>query len=280
MTAMRATLFLIGLGLAPFALCQSQSGETARTHACKLEVTSIHESKRDHTPRLSDRGDGTILQGLNTSPLDLLLRAFLARDKQYLAGYPSWVESDAYDLLAKIPLDEISTHCLSEISGSSEAIRHLLQERFALKFHTEERQIQIFALIIAKGGPKLKPSTATSDFIAKNPDGQYFFDNPPPTARVQYGDIRKLIGIISGAAGHQVLDQTGITGRYDFVLKWDSWSAPWWPPDWPLPQLKPGDEAGPPIFTAVREQLGLELRPIKVKVPVTVIDHIERPSPN
>ena len=77
------------------------------------------------------------------------------------------------------------------------------------------------------------------------------------------------------AVGRRVIDRTGLTGRFDFDLEW----TPLVTPPGPAPPGVPSD-AGPTIFTALQEQLGLKLESTKETIPVLVIDSVNQPSPN
>jgi bla regulator protein blaR1 len=88
--------------------------------------------------------------------------------------------------------------------------------------------------------------------------------------------MRFLAEDLSDSLGRRVVDQTGLTGRYDFSLTWT--------PDNSAQAVNgssgSGQVLGPSLFTAIEEQLGLRLVPVKAPVDVVVIDHIERPSVN
>ena len=95
--------------------------------------------------------------------------------------------------------------------------------------------------------------------------------------------METLTRLLTSRLGRTVIDQTGLTGRYDFKLDWspdmrtttDDASS-----NGAQPGLLPAAPSGPSIFTAVQEQLGLKLEPQKGPVEILVIDHAERPSAN
>ena len=87
-------------------------------------------------------------------------------------------------------------------------------------------------------------------------------------------EMRQLISALSQATGRTVLDQTGLTGRYDLTLTWTPDTAE------SADAASPLDISGASIFTAIQEQLGLKLEPTKAPVPVLVIERLERPSAN
>lgn len=102
------------------------------------------------------------------------------------------------------------------------------------------------------------------------------------TVKGQETPIANLATELSTQLGRMVLDRTGLTGKYDFVLKWtpDDSQAPSGSNLNGQPAPIAADPGGPVLFTAIQEQLGLKLEPGKGPVEVIVIDHIERPSGN
>ena len=156
-------------------------------------------------------------------------------------------------------------------------IRKLLVDRFQLKFHTEKKELPVYAMVVAKNGPKLAVSAADPDAFP----GIGFGREPGVISLV--GRNTGLNGVANGLQSNildkPVVDQTGLTGRYDFQLRFS--------PDATQLANFGGIEANsadlnlpPDIFTAFEQQLGLKLQATKAVVDVMVIDKIERPSPN
>jgi uncharacterized protein (TIGR03435 family) len=139
----------------------------------------------------------------------------------------------------------------------------LLADRFKLKVHFETREMPGFALVIAKGGPKLTPAKdgeSTRLSLHQN-------EMTATAITLDQWIHSPFLG------GRVVVDQTGLKGTYNFTLTWS---------DQPV-NSDAGQENGtdaPSLFTAVQEQMGLKLVPTKAPVEVIVIDHIERPSEN
>ena len=146
----------------------------------------------------------------------------------------------------------------------------LLADRFKLKVHFEMREMPVYALVVAKGGATLNPAKT---------------EQPSRVSTVgnQQGNEMTAIGVtleqfvqsplLTGAAGGRaVVDQTGLKAAFDFTLRWtpESLSA--------SAARDVGD--APSLFTAIREQRGLQLVASRAAVEVIVIDHIERPSSN
>lgn len=136
-----------------------------------------------------------------------------------------------------------------------------------MKAHIETRELPIYALVSDKGGAHLIEATADDKpQLSYVPDAHGAVLTAKAAALQEFSQASFLSGI------HRiVVDQTGLHGRYNFVLKWSSQMEQ---------DAGDGLDEYPDIFTAVREQLGLRLVPTKGPVDVLVIDHIERPTPN
>jgi uncharacterized protein (TIGR03435 family) len=154
----------------------------------------------------------------------------------------------------------------------------LLADRFQLRFHTEKKELPVYAMVVAKNGPKL---TASAGDPAAFPG--IGFGREPGVISLA-GRNTGLNGVANGLQSNildkPVVDQTGLTGRYDFQLRFT-------PDAIQLANfggLAPANAADlnppPDIFTAFEQQLGLKLQATKAVVDVMVIDRIEKPSPN
>jgi uncharacterized protein (TIGR03435 family) len=216
------------------------------------------------------------------------------RDDQ-LSGGPSWISSERYDIDAK--LDDSQVEALEKLPPEQRilqirlGVQSLLADRFKLVVRDETKEIPVYALVIAKNGPKLqeaKPGDTYPNGI-KGPDGR----SHPGVMWMEGGKLTgqalpmaSLAMILSHQLGRPVLDRTGLTGKYDIALTWtpDQSSAgtfmgtAGFKPD--AESTPPPESSGPSIFTAIQEQLGLKLESTKGPVDVIVIDHIERPSEN
>lgn len=135
-------------------------------------------------------------------------------------------------------------------------LQTLLADRFRLVLHRETKQLPVYELIVAKGGPKLKESAE---------DASTFLHTDAKSITAAKVAMPMFVKLLSQQMGRSVLDKTGLSENYDFKLEW-------------TPDEANGD--GPSIFTAIQEQLGLKLEPSKGPVEVLVIDHAEKPSEN
>jgi uncharacterized protein (TIGR03435 family) len=145
-------------------------------------------------------------------------------------------------------------------------LRNALVERFHLKTHDAVKDVPAYALIVAMHGPKLTPGQPDDPTL---PNGALRMTKGQITATGI--STTRLAQALERELGAPVVDKTGLTSRYTFSLEWK--------PDGQEDALS-ADALGPSIFTAVTEQLGLKLLPMKQPVRVLVVDHIEHPSSN
>jgi uncharacterized protein (TIGR03435 family) len=183
-----------------------------------------------------------------------------------VVGGPDWLGSDDYEIQAKIEDSVYAAMQKMDPAQQQEQVslmeQSLLADRFKLKVHFETREMPVFALVIAKGGPKLTPAKdgeSTRLSVHQN-------EMTATAITLDQWTHSPFLG------GRVIVDQTGLTGAYDFTLTWEQSVA-----------SGAGQEGGtdaPSLFTAVQEQLGLKLVPTKGPVEVIVVDSIERPSAN
>lgn len=225
------------------------------------------------------------------APLKLLLQNAYSLQAYQIVGGPSWIDSDRFEIEAK-----------AEGNPSREKLLQMLQpllaDRFHLQAHRESRDLPVYALTVAKGGPKL-PAHQAGSCVSLTPDsgpprpapgfsppcGHLGILGVPNGARLLGGDIAlpELIRTLAMILGRPVLDRTGLTAAYDVKLEFtpDSLAAGLGR------QVKnsaepqpPSDDAPPSIVTALQQQLGLKLESTKGPVDILVIDHVERPTAN
>jgi len=287
----------------------AQSAQTSGEPLPSFEVASVKRSP-------SREDSSTHIQPnrftVRNEPLDFVIKIAYGHDlgqfgfkslrDNQLVGGPSWIRPEAfgyegYDIDAKVE-DSLAEkfaklQCGSFYSGRCDyraqiilMLQALLAERFKLKVRRETKQVPVYALVVTKGGPKF----LHAKFEA--PDDPAHRQNPalphPPRPSCpagmgcwqNYGSMGLVAEILSThrEVGRPVLDRTGLEGGYylklQFVLEQPlaaSAGADTAPPPGP---------AGPSIFTALQQQLGLKLKPTKGPVESVVIEQIERPSEN
>ena len=234
----------------------------------------------------------------STVTVRLLIRnAYQLQDSQ-ITGGPGWLNSDHFDLVAKVPAQyrDIPPGRPGEGPGPLQLmLRSLLAERFKLVVHNETKDSPIYALILARSDGKLGPALKKSetDCEAAFGAGRGRGGPMPPPGPPQPGDtmpcgirigpgnmavggstLAQFANSLGMFAGRIVQDRTGLTGAYDFNLTWTPDQMPNRPPG--APEL-PVDPNGPSLFTAVQEQLGLKLDSQRGPVEVLVIDRVEKP---
>ncbi len=310
----------IGFGLSrPSAgLRSAAAGEDKAAGAPKFEVASIKPAKPGARGRFFGIPPGRFTA---TNMTTKMLIAFAynykqpgiaLRDDQILGG-PKWLNSESFDINAKVEDSLVQEEEEKKLPFDQWAdqirlmVQSMLVERFKLKVTHQTKELPVYVLVVAKNGPKLTKSTVP----LPNPFGA----RPPgpgrgPMIRIAWGqligsgmsvdELASALSDVPGIGGREVVNQTGLEGRYDFTLKWT--------PEDPRPMFggpgpggggRPGqapggagneqptagttqasDSSGPSIFTAIQQQLGLRLKPGKAPVGMIVIDHIEPPTPN
>ncbi|HVW09959.1 MAG TPA: TIGR03435 family protein [Bryobacteraceae bacterium] len=181
--------------------------------------------------------------------------AWGVEDYQVVGG-PGWITTQWYDIEAKAP---------DPTAGENQMLpmlQSLLADRFQLKLRREEREFSVMALVTDKNGPKLIPLRDTEQSKCDR-------DNSYACGIRTTADLARHLRFF---VGHPVFDETGITGRYDILLDFDVYTI--------SGRTPPADYIKPSLATALRDQLGLRLEPKNVKLPVYVIESIERPSGN
>ena len=216
---------------------------------------------------------GTHVVFFNANLNDLMALAFGVHAKQII-GAPEWADKDLFDVDG-VP-DVAGRPNLKQMGLLTQK---LLADRFALKFHHEQRELSVYAVTVAAGGPKFSKTTAA----AGDPPGFLFRGLGDLVVRnMTLKDFTN--GMQSTVMDRPVVDQTGLTERYDFTLKWtpdDSQFAQFRGTNGPVqPPAGDNPNAPPSLYTAVQEQLGLKITATKAMDDVIVIDHVEKPSAN
>jgi uncharacterized protein (TIGR03435 family) len=205
--------------------------------------------------------------------LKVLVAAAFNLSPKAVAGGPSWVDSEHFDILAKSPGERRPTQ-----AEQMAMLRQLIMERFQVTFHREEKEMPVFALSLSKGGSKLQSSTLDPDALPQGPP-LLAFSLAPGLVRLpaKWVTIAELADVMQRAAlDRPVIDKTGLTGHYDFDLEFA--------PDESLfggaLGKGPDDGAKPGLFSALREQLGLQLEATRGPVSIFVFDRASLPSEN
>jgi len=224
------------------------------------------------SPTHSSRFEATNL------PIKTLLQIAYGYDAP-IVGAPEWATNTFYDI--KLRSDDAADARLAKLTDNEvrlekrNAIRVLLAERLGLKTHLETRNSSIYNLVMMKSGVKMQAVPTPP------PPANGEAPPPPPPANVQAhgsqhglefigsnASMRAIAAALSSMVEAPIVDQTGLTGTYNYTLQFGrEWSARD-PDSWPS------------IFTAVQEQLGLKLEAVHESVPNLVVDHITKPTEN
>jgi len=260
---------------------------TAEGTAPSFEVATIKENHTAGATFSFSLQSGRFMA--DAAPLDRLIRfAYDMKSDHQVVNMPRWADSERFDIDAKI--GDADVEAVKKLPPDQRfqqyrlMVRSLLADRFQMKARTETQELPVYALVVAKNGPKLTPA-------APSPETQKL--QMPQLIFHASGDLKAssvsmafFAGWLSGrpdTSDRVVIDTTGLNGSYDFALKWtpvELGSPPGGADANQQPGTPPLTDTGPSLFTAIQEQLGLKLEPEKGPVPVLVIDHIEQPSPN
>ncbi len=219
------------------------------------------------------RGEDVIT--VNTTVSWLLTFAYSLHAHQMIGG-PKWLGSDKYDLLGRPDTPGQPSREQLKIM-----FRKLLAERFQLKFHLEKRELPAYTITVLKSGPKFEASTADPNVglgigFGLAPGGGMTFN-------VRNATFASIANALQGnLLDKPVVDLTGLTGRYDFSVKFMPDGS-----QMANAGVRPGPSAAnvdldapPDIFAAFQQQLGLKLESTKTVVDVMVIEMLEKPSEN
>lgn len=250
------------------------SPQSKPTDAQRFEVASIR-------PAQEPTADRPVLWGIRSDPeqityshqtlLGLIGSAYNVGPER-ISGGPDWIRSDPYDIVAKVPQGIPSARIPLLLQA-------LLADRFDLVLRHETKEASVYAMVAGKGGPKFKPSADVSGLD----------DSGAPKAlssvplRIVAGGAK--MGICCGRAelhrvtmamfaellaaetDRSIIDRTGISGVFEISLHWAVEDAP-------------ETASEPSIYTALQEQLGIKLEPVRAPLDFLVIDRIEKPSEN
>ena len=199
--------------------------------------------------------------------MNLVTYAFELPEKQ-VANAPSWLTSDRFDIVA-VPANGGDPDTPDNGRQTRVRVQALLAERFAFKFHSITEERSILALFTDKNGPKVQPNSGIA--FGMHRQGRRINFEKVTMARF----AQALSGpFYSDEIGRPVVDRTGLTGEYDFMLDWA--------PEVVLPNrvIKSSHDQGGPTIGEALHELGLRLQPEKGPVQILAIDHVEKPSEN
>jgi uncharacterized protein (TIGR03435 family) len=209
----------------------------------------------------------------NTNVNDLIAFAYGLHAKQII-GAPDWFGADLYDIDGVPDVEGRPSHRQMALM-----VQKLLADRFKLTFHHEKRELSVYILTVAAGGPKMEKTSVP----AGDPTQGFGFRalGDLSVRNLNMADFASWMQ--SGVMDKPVVDQTGLTDKYDFHLKWtpdESQFAQFRGAGVTVPPSTDDPNAPPSLYTAIQEQIGIKITPGKAQDDVIVIDHVEKPSAN
>lgn len=289
----RSLVWMIAISILSI-FCQGVPAQTGiepqvgATGSLSFDVVSIKQNISGKGFAMNDTPDGFIAIDI---PIQLVIAfAYRLKDpdlmmgRKLLPGAPSWVNSDKYDIRAKISSSDLAA--LQKLKPEQQTdqkrlmLQSMLADRFKLKVRKDAKPRPCYALAVGKNGPRIKEAASSNPAF---PDGKMLAK--PGSVEAQDVPMSQLAFALTAPLNCPVQDKTGLTGRYDFALQYS--------PDQGLgtygnppaagqqdPAPSPDNSSGASLFTAIREQLGLKLMPATIPVEGIFIERIERPSKN
>lgn len=226
----------------------------------RFEVTSIHL----HRPGGDDPSNRQMLPGghfvASATSVRTLIRIAFGTDDNRISDAPNWIDNETFDINA-------ITENHAEVATPQQfqqLILSLLEDRFQLKFHLEQKAVPVYWLELVKPGklgPDLKQSEPDSQpNMSTNSNGSN------TTMKVSKMSMNDIAAALRRQAGRPVDNHTGLDGTFDFQIEWAPDETP--------------DSADPSLFSVLKDQLGLKLKSAKGTTEILIIDKIARPTAN
>jgi uncharacterized protein (TIGR03435 family) len=212
----------------------------------------------DKANRFTTRGRHILIEA---QTVEKMLQIGYGVQPSQIVGAPDWVKTERFDADG-LP-DADGQPNMKQFQG---LVQKLLVERFGLKAHREQREMPVYALTVAKGGAKMNASEGDPNGL---PDNEGMGGNGRQIRKFTNVSMSDLAVMLLPHVERPVVDQTRLKGRYDFKLQWTVDEAQ-------VTEL----DSPPGLFTAIQDQIGLKLEPVKAQVDVLVVDRVERPGEN
>jgi len=229
----------------------------------EFEVASVRENLLNDRIVTIDIGPGGRFAVRGYTLVLLIQQAYGVMDWNVTLG-PSWIRSDRFDIVAKAVMDGNLT--ARELRPM---LQKLLADRFKLRLHESSKEMPGYALVVAKGGPKLKPS-------ADGQEHSLTFRLNQTGLSGQGIPMRDFARYVAGKLGLVAVDKTGLTGAYDVNAEWKEDASQYTGGV----SIDPKEALQAAVFRAIEDQLGLKMVQQKIAVQMLVIDSVEKPSEN
>ncbi|MFC5862519.1 TIGR03435 family protein [Acidicapsa dinghuensis] len=217
---------------------------------------------------------------------ELIKLAYNVKASNGIEGEPKWATSEKFDIQAKI--DDTEAEAMQKLQPAQRLdqyrlmMQSLLTDRFGLTTSTRTKMLPVYALVVAKNGPKLE---VVEHGKAHMPSLWGGSRGELHASSVSMGMFADWLSGNVDVGGRPIIDQTGLKDSYDFTLKWTrnesgANAMAGLGTSHPVTSVVPTEQGGPSLYTALQEQLGLKLESRKGPVEVLVIDQLKRPTPN
>ena len=294
-----ARLLLVAAACFGLAIASSAQIIHATGPLPSFEVATIKPAAS--TPRPSSASPAEV-QIYDVTVRNLIEQAYgipwTSAENQRVLGGPTWLDTNRYDLVARIPADLAAARQKLSLDQQKQQVSLMLQsllaERFHLKLHFETKVLTVYALVVAKPSPNLarsanqtQPTAQETPVLASQsrPEDLHHgmlvhYKGPSAQMTARQASLDDLVHWLAGYSelgSRPVVNRTGLTGLYDFTLRWTRQTLATTPQ--PASSDAPDNDA-PPLFTALPDQLGLRLKTTKAPVEVILIDHTDPPTQN
>ena len=233
-----------------------------------FEVATIKPSDPARQGKLLTMKGRQVLT-INTTLKDLVVFAYGIHPGQVVGG-PAWMDSDKYDVTG-LPEGQGQP----SIAQLNRMIQKLVEDRFKLTTHREQRELSVYTIVVAKDGPKMRKNETNPNGL---PGLLFKGLGVLPATNATMGDFASVLQSV--VLDRPVVDKTGLQGRWDFTLTWTPDETQFAGAGVRVPPPSNDPNAPPVISTAFQEQLGLRLESTRAPVDVLVVDRVERPSEN
>jgi uncharacterized protein (TIGR03435 family) len=223
----------------------------------QFEVASIKPSKGE--PRgVWNEGSHERLRMLDMTLKEIIAESYNVKD--YMVSGPAWIDTERFELIAKISPETAKLPTRQRDEQMRLMSQRLLAERFQLVLHRGEKEMQVYALTLAKGGLKTEPGPPSGDWVRMTGGRGRLNGKEVP--------IAQLLANLGDILHRPVVNETGSSGSFTVTLEW----AP----------EENGAAASdkPSLFTAIQEQMGMKLESVKRPIEVLIVDRAERPTEN
>ena len=242
--------------------------------ALSFAVATVKPSHSDGW-RMNQTLDGFSARGVSLR--QMVQEAYGIWQTDRMTGGPGWMDAQKFDVEAKMDDADTAGYRALTMEQRRAMLQAMLAERFKLRVQRVSKEFPAFALTLAAGGPKFgsaRPEQSETQMGVQGYNGSVT-QFRPGLASVQGFSMEQFASMLSdgyfaGELHRKVVDKTGLTGRYNFTLRYT--------PEVPLPGAT--DFSGPGLISALKDELGLKLEPTKVDLDVIVIDGAESPTEN